>query len=93
MVYADGVRSPQPSKDPTVSRGVIGLHPPHWGSHTAGACVLNPCVAGIRNPEVATRQQVRREESVAKKMKKVESDSTNAHKPRMPPAMATAHRQ
>lgn len=42
--------------------------------------VSHPFVAAIRNPEVATRQQVRREESAAKKMQKVESDSTNAHK-------------
>ncbi len=37
-------------------------------------------VGAMRRPEVATRQQVRREESAAKKMQKVESDSTNAHK-------------
>ena len=47
MVYADDVRSPQPSKDPTVSMGVIGLHPPIGGSHTAGACVLNHRTAGV----------------------------------------------
>lgn len=28
MVYADDVRSLPPSKDPTASVGVIGLHPP-----------------------------------------------------------------
>ena len=149
MVYADDVRSLPPSKDPTASMGVIGLHPTHWGSHTTGGgwtlsshpnesgigfhqCTAggwwtlsshpNPCVAGIRFDERHPEQspefsghphtnggwasksgdtQIARGKPkldtecpvTAEHLSKVGCISKTAHKPHMPPAMATAHRQ
>lgn len=51
MVYADDVRSHPPSAEVHFGRGAHSMTRPIGGSHTAGACVLNPCVAGIRFDE------------------------------------------
>lgn len=103
MVYADDVRSLPPSKDPTASVGVIGLHPAHWGSHTAGACVLNPCIAGVRFDERHPEQPPEFSGhphtnggwggATPPHLSKVGCISKTAHNRSMPPAMATAHRQ